>query len=116
MLSCNGSATCHADCQSQASASLNCSPPQVQLAVTGDDNLAAAFQGRLADLGLALEWTLALKDPVAQIASQSVNTAGAFGNISAAAVGCLAAQATALTQVQASISVSVSASATVQGG
>jgi hypothetical protein len=105
-------ASCHADCQAQASATLNCSPPQLQIVVTGDDALFTSFQTRQAELGAALQATLQLKDPIASVASQTVTT---FGSVTAAGAGCVTSQLSLAANVQASITVSVSASASVQG-
>ncbi len=118
-LTCMGSAQCHSDCQAQAQAKLNCSPPQVQFAVEGDDKLFASFQAHLADIGKAFSDTLELKDLLigsGGIASQTESTFSAIGDIGTAGASCIAMQASVISSAQASISVSVSASATVSGG
>ncbi len=61
-LNCKASATCHGDCQAQAQAKLECSPPQVNFDIEGDAALYASFQARLGDIGKAFSDTLALKD------------------------------------------------------
>jgi hypothetical protein len=114
-----GSAQCHGDCQAQAQASLNCSPPQVQFDVEGDDKLFASFQKHLADIGKAFSDTLELKELLigsGGIASQTESTFSAIGDIGVAGASCIASQASTISSAQASISVSVSASATVSGG
>ena len=116
MLNCSGSAECHGDCQAQAQASLNCSPPQVQFDVEGDASLYAAFQANLSDIGLAFNDTLALKDLIGPIANKTASTFSAIGDIGAAGATCVASELSVVGNVQASVSVSVSASATVSGG
>jgi hypothetical protein len=115
MVSCQGSATCHGDCQAQAKATLNCSPPQVSVDIEGDAPLYASFTTHLADIGTAFDDTLALKDLIGNVAGQTETTFSALGDVGAAGVACLGSQAQAVVNVQASISVSVSASATVSG-
>jgi hypothetical protein len=114
-----GSAQCHSDCQAQAQASLNCSPPQVQFDVEGDDKLYASFQKHLSDIGTAFSDTLELKDLLVGsggVASQTESTFTAIGDVGAAGVSCIASQASVVSHAQASIMVSISASATVSGG
>jgi hypothetical protein len=115
MLNCQGSATCHGDCQAQASASLKCSPPQVSFDVEGNAQLYTSFSTHLADIGQAFSDTLALKGLITTVAGQTSSTFSAVGDIGAAGIACIGAQAQAVANVQASISVSVSASATVSG-
>jgi hypothetical protein len=114
-LNCQAAANCQASCHARASASLNCSPPQTQLTVTGDDNLLSSFQSHLDEIGTAMELTFALRDPIANVAGQTATTLGAVGSVGLAGAKCFADQAQTVTHVQASISVSVSASLTVQG-
>jgi hypothetical protein len=113
-----GTATCHGDCQAQAQASLECSPPQVNFDIEGDAALYASFQTHLGDIGKAFSDTLALKDLILGsngIASQTESTFSAIGDIGAAGIACVGSQLSAVGNVTASINVSVSASATVSG-
>jgi len=117
-LSCMGSATCHADCQAQAQASLNCSPPQVTFDVQGDDKLLTAFQTHLSDIGKAFSDTLELESLITAsggVASQTADTFDAIGSVGAAGAACITSQASVVTNIQASVQVSVSASVTVSG-
>jgi hypothetical protein len=115
MLKCSGSAECHGDCQAQAQASLNCSPPQVMFDIQGDAALYASFQTHLADIGTAFNDTIELNTLVGPIANKTASTFSAIGDIGAAGVACVASELSVATKVSASVSVSVSASATVSG-
>jgi hypothetical protein len=117
-LDCTASAECHGDCQAQAKAKLECSPPQVNFNVQGDAKLYAAFNMYLADIGLAFNQTLELKDLILGSDSVLSHTEAAFsavGDIGAAGASCLVAQASVVAHATASVQVSVSASATVSG-
>ncbi len=114
---CTGSLNCgaSASCQGQASASVSCPPPQVTVAVTGDALLATAYQQFSSDLGTAINETVAIKQPIGTLASNTLSTFQALGDVGAGGAACIASQATAISNVQASLSVSVSASASVSG-
>jgi hypothetical protein len=115
-LNCMGSAECHGDCQAQASANVTCAPPQVTTQIMGDDALNATYVAHQADLGTAVNLTLAVKDPIGALAAKTATTFQALGDIGAAGVGCVAAQAQVIAHMQASIQVSVSISAKVTAG
>jgi hypothetical protein len=83
--------------------------------ITGDDALYASYQAHLNDIGIAVNLTAAIKDPIAQLAGKTVDTFAAIGDVGVAGASCVASQATVIANVQASISVSVSASASVTG-
>jgi hypothetical protein len=117
-LDCSASATCHGDCQAQAKAKLECSPPQVSFDIEGDAALFTSFQTHLGDIGKAFGDTTELASLITGsggVASQTASVFSAIGDVGAAGVGCIAAQASAVMNIQASISVSVTASATVSG-
>jgi hypothetical protein len=110
-----GSAECHGDCQAQAQASLNCSPPQVTLEIQGDATLYTSFQTHLADLGTALNNTAELESLAPPIANKTADAFSSIGSIGAAGTTCVASELNVAGQVTTSVSVSVSASATVSG-
>jgi hypothetical protein len=114
-LNCMATAKCTAACHAQADASLNCSPAQAQVVITGDMGLLAAFEKHLDELGQAFQLTQALTMPIADVAGQTATTLSTVGDIGLAGATCVASQAQVVTHVQASISVSVSASVTVSG-
>jgi len=115
MLNCQGSATCHGDCQAQAQASLNCSPPQVSFDIEGNAQLYTSFQTHLTDIGSAFNDTLALKGLIGNVVNQTGSTFSAIGDVGAAGLACIGSEVQVASNVQASVSVSVSASATVSG-
>jgi hypothetical protein len=88
-----------------ASASVDCSKP-------GDGDR----RGDLAQTALGLGWAafnslVALKDPALALASKTVATFQALGEISASGATCAAAGISAAASASASVNVSVSASA-----
>jgi hypothetical protein len=83
--------------------------------IEGDEQLYAAFNAHLADIGVAFNGTIALKDPIANLAGKTVDVFKAIGDIGAAGATCFASSLNVAGQASASINVSVSASATVSG-
>jgi hypothetical protein len=116
MLNCQGSAECHGDCQAQASANVNCPPPQVVVAISGDDALYATYEAHLSDIGIAVNLTTAIEKPTGDLAGRTAQSFSVLGDIGVAGASCVAAQAQLITSVQASVSVSVTASAEVTTG
>jgi hypothetical protein len=110
-----GGVECHSDCQAQAQAKLNCSPPQVSLDIVGDAKLYASFSTHLTDIGTAINDTVELNILLPPIASKTAATFSAIGDIGAAGAGCVASQLMVAAHASASVMVSVSASATVSG-
>lgn len=92
---------------------MNCTPPQLTIAITGDSALLASFQAHSADIGAAIQATGQLATTIGNVVGETATT---IGNVSAAGVTCVAAQADALVSIKANIQVSVSASATVTSG
>jgi hypothetical protein len=115
MLSCMGSEECHADCQGQASASLNCAPPQVTVQILGDAALAATFQSHLVELGNAAAQTAALTGPIGSVAGKTLATFSALGNVGLSGASCLASELQVATTASVHLQVCVSAQATVSG-
>ena len=110
-MNCSASASCDA----KASAHVSCPPPQVTIAITGDDALLAAYTQFQGDLGDAVNQTVAITTPIKTVAGDTISTFQALGDVGAGGVSCVASQATVAAHAQASISVSVSASASVSG-
>jgi hypothetical protein len=94
---------------------VNCPPPQVTVTINGDEKLYAVFLAREGDIGTAINLTVALKNPIANIAGKTVAVFQAIGDIGASGASCVASTLSVAAHAQASISVSVSASATVSG-
>jgi hypothetical protein len=87
----------------------------VDLVIEGDVELLKAFRARLKDLGTAINLTVALKDPIADVAGKTVGAFSAIGDLGLSGAACFAASLQGAVKAQASISVSVSASASVSG-
>ena len=114
MLDCAGSADCHASCQSQAQASAQCTATAA-LTVEGDAKLYAAINAHLDALKLAFAETVALKDPIAALASKTAGAFSALGDLGVSGATCAAASVQVAAEASISINVSVQASASVQG-
>jgi len=83
--------------------------------VEGDAELYSAIQAHIGDVKSAFALTIALKDPIAELASKTAATFSALGDIGVQGAACAASSISIAAEAQASISVSVSASASVQG-
>jgi hypothetical protein len=114
MLNCQGAAECQASCQGSATAKAHCDS-SASLVVEGDDELYGVLQSHIGDIKSAFALTIALKDPIADLAKKTTATFSALGEIGANGVACATSSIAIAAQAQASISVSVSASASVQG-
>jgi hypothetical protein len=106
---------CQASCKGQVAATVDCPPPHAVVTIEGDEKLYAAFTAHLADIGAAINLTIALKDPIGELAAKGVATFQALGDIGANGVICATGAVSASAKASASINVSVSASATVSG-
>jgi hypothetical protein len=113
-LNCEGSAECHSSCQAQASAEVDCPPPSARVVVVGDAELQAALAAHIKDFGAAFNLTLALKDPIFDVAGKTVGAFEAVGDIGVSGAACMTTSLAAAAEAEASISVSVEASASVQ--
>ena len=113
-LNCQGAAECQASCEGSASASAKCES-SATLVVTGDDELYGVLQAHIGDIKAAFAQTVALKDPIAKLASQTADGFRALGNIGTSGGACALSSISIAAEAQAHISVSVTASASVQG-
>ena len=86
------------------------------MTVIGDAELLAALQAHIGDWGEAVNLTLALKDPIFNVAGKTVDAFEAVGDIGLSGAGCMAASLQGAVEAKASIEVSVSASASVSAG
>jgi hypothetical protein len=93
---------------------VNCPPPAATLRVTGDTALDSALRAHFKDFATAVNLTLALKDPVANVAGKTIDAFSALGDVGVSGAACMASSIDAAVKAQASISVSVQASASVQ--
>src|SRR5262249_24901228 len=84
------SAECHGDCQAQASATGDCSKPEATVEVVGDIKLQQALEAHMQEWGEAVNLTLALKTPIANLAGKTVDAFKALGDIGAAGATCFA--------------------------
>lgn len=115
-LDCEGSAECHASCQAQASAQVDCPPPHASVVVQGDVELWNALAAHIDDFAEAVNLTIALKDPIADVAGKSIGAFEAVGDVGLSGAACMTSSLQAAVEAQASISVSVQASASIQAG
>jgi len=115
-LDCEGSAECHSSCQARASAEVDCPPPSATVQVVGDAELQAAISAHIQGFGEAVNLTLALKDPIAEVASKTVGAFEALGDIGVSGAACMTSSLAGAVEAEASISVSVEASASVSAG
>jgi hypothetical protein len=92
---------------------VDCPPPHATVTVVGDAELQAALAAHIKDFGAAVNLTLALKDPIAEVAGKTAGAFKAVGDIGVSGAACLASSISAAVEAQASISVSVEASASV---
>ena len=113
-LDCQGSADCHASCQGSAQADAACTSTAV-LQVEGDAKLYSAINTHLGDLKEAFALTIALKDPIIDLAGRTQATFSALGDIGVQGGACLASSLAVAAEASVSINVSVQASASVQG-
>jgi len=109
------SASCRANCTGNASATVTCTKPHATVVVEGDLALQAALEAHISDWGEAVNAIVALKDPVAEFASQTVATFQAAGDIGVSGASCVASSLSVAGEATASVNVSVSASASVTG-
>jgi hypothetical protein len=110
-LDCDASAECHANCEARAQAQIDCPPPEATVAVSGDADLLRAIASRIDDFGTAINLTLALTDPIADVATRSIDAFDAVGEVGIAGAACFGTSLNAALEAQVSISVSVEASA-----
>ncbi len=113
-LSCDGAAECQASCNGSASAKASCSS-SATLVVDGDADLYAAINAHIGDVKNAFALTIALKDPIANLAAKTAGTFSALGDIGVSGATCAASSIAIAAQASVSINVSVQASASVQG-
>lgn len=113
-LNCEGAAECQASCKGSATAKAKCES-SANLVVQGDDELYGALQAHIGDIKSAFAMTIALKDPIAELAGKTVATFSALGQIGASGVACATSSIAIAAEAQVSISASVSASASIQG-
>lgn len=113
-LDCAANADCHASCQGSAKADASCTAT-AKLDVMGDTELYAAINAHLDDLKAAIALTVALKDPIVDLAGRTGDTFSALGDIGVQGAACAAASLKVAAEASVSINVSVSASASVQG-
>jgi hypothetical protein len=116
MLNCQASAECRANCNASASAKLDCSKPSASVVVQGDVKLQQALEANISAWAEAVNLTIALKDPAAQLAAKSVATFQAIGDIGLSGASCVAASLKAAADASVSVNVSVSASASLSAG
>jgi hypothetical protein len=114
-LSCKGVTECQTNCRARATANVDCPAPQVTIAVTGDADLERVFRAHAGDIGVAINLTTALREPIATCAKQTPEVFNALGDIGATGVACVASSLEVAAHASASINVCVSATAVVQG-
>jgi hypothetical protein len=81
--------------------------------VVGDAALQAALSAHIADFGEAFNLTLALREPIAEVAGKTIGAFQAIGDVGLSGAACMSSSLSAAVEAQASISVSVEASASV---
>jgi hypothetical protein len=77
--------------------------------------LYAAINAHLSDVKDAIALTVALKDPIVDLASRTTATFSALGDLGVSGAACAAASVEIAAEASVSINVSVQASASVQG-
>jgi hypothetical protein len=112
-INCEAAAECQASCKGEAKADIDCPAPQVVVKVVGDAKLQAAIEAHAKTWGEAVNLTLALKGPIAELAGKTTDTFSALGEVGLAGAACLVTSLKASAEASVSISVSVSASASV---
>jgi hypothetical protein len=116
---CTASAQCHASCQASATASIDCSKPEVTIAISGNDDailLSAAVHNHLAEWGEAVSLLAALKTPIQSFGSTGIDAFSALGDVGLTGGVCLAQSVSVAAQASVSINVSVTASASFTAG
>lgn len=109
---------CHGSCQASAKAHIDCSKPEVNVTITGNDEailLSAALHKHLQAWGEAVSLVVNLKDPVGSLAGKSIAAFEAIGDVGVAGASCLASSVQVMGQASVSINVSVTASASFSG-
>jgi hypothetical protein len=81
--------------------------------VEGDVELQQALSSHISDWGRAVNLTLALHDPIVDLAGKTLGAFEAAGEVGVAGASCFAASLSAAVEAEASISVSVEASASL---
>jgi hypothetical protein len=81
--------------------------------VVGDLELQTALEAHIQDWGLAVNSIVALKDPVANFAGQTLATFQAAGDIGLSGAACVADSLSVAAHASASVNVSVMASASI---
>ena len=86
--------------------------------VDGDAELMRALLAHIEEFGTAVNLTLALRDPIADVAARSLAVFDALGDVGVAGAACFASSVSVAASAEVSISVSVEASAslTASGG
>jgi hypothetical protein len=112
-LNCNVSPECMAGCEAQARANADCPPASATVEVLGNLKLQQAIEASIGAFGAALNATLALRESIAGLASESQAAFSALGSVNAAASACLADKIRAMADVSAKYQVAVSASASL---
>jgi hypothetical protein len=81
--------------------------------VSGDAELLRAVAAHIDEFGTAVNLTLALTDPIADVAGTSLAAFEAVGDVGLAGAACFATSLNAAVQANVSIQVSVEASASL---
>jgi hypothetical protein len=112
-LSCDASAECHASCEAQGRARVDCPPPEASVVVDGDAELLRAISAHIEEFGAAVNLTLALRDPIAEVAGSSLAVFDALGDVGVAGAACFASSIGVAASAEVSIEVSIEASASL---
>src|SRR5436189_280277 len=83
-----------------AKASASCES-SANLVVTGDDELYGVLKAHLGDIKSAFAMTIALKDPIAELAGKTVATFSALGEIGTSGLACATSSVAIAAQAQA---------------
>jgi len=111
-LDCKVDANCTGSCKAEASAKVECGGG-AKIVVEGDVDLYNAYIKYESQIAAAVNKTIALKDPIIDLADKTGAAIKAGADLSAAGVVCAGASLALAVDAKASISVSVSASASV---
>lgn len=112
---CMATAECHGSCQASAQANVDCSRPQVDITITGNDDailLSAAVHKHLVEWGEAWSLFKTLQTPVSNLGGKTIAAFSAIGDVGVGGVTCLSSSLAVVGQASASVQVSVSVSAT----
>jgi hypothetical protein len=110
MLDCSASATCRGNCEGSASANVDCSKPKATVFVSGDLKLQKAIEAHINDWAEAVNLTIALTTPVANLADKGVKAIKAIGDVGLSGATCALASAKTAASAQVHVEASVSVS------